>query len=62
VKSKAFICNDCQYREHGTYKKPADSGNGSLFCFKCTHYNIGSYLEYELFGWNSVKTTMPKEY
>lgn len=58
---KGHICNDCQYRHHGRYKQPADSGSQSVFCLACGHYNIGSTLEYTVGHWDRIVSSMPKQ-
>jgi hypothetical protein len=50
-----FICNDCCYRQGFEFKKPSDSGNKSLFCKKCEHFNLGSYYKCLVVDWLRLK-------
>lgn len=50
-----FVCNDCHYRAGKIPKFPADSGNKSLFCEKCGHFNIGSYTECIVREWLTLE-------
>lgn len=55
------VCNDCQYRQTNAMMLPAESGNASLWCNVCDHYNIGSTRLVQIGDWCSLRV-LPLDY
>lgn len=49
------VCDDCQYRQHGTMIRPSSNGNKSIYCHACGHLGIGSEVDCVVGDWLKVE-------